>query len=41
MMSLSGGLVLLAGLGGCALLAVVAAAVVWVIANERRPRKDD
>jgi hypothetical protein len=41
MMGLSFVVVLIVGLGGCALLAVVAMAVVWVIASERRPNKDE
>lgn len=37
-MALSGLLIAIVGLGGCAVMAVVVVAVVWVIASERKNR---
>lgn len=37
-MAISGLLIAVIGLGGCALMAVVVVAVVWVIASERQSR---
>jgi hypothetical protein len=39
-MALSGLLIAVVGLGGCALMAVVVVAVVWVIASERKSTRE-